>query len=330
MAKPRKPLFGYGATGTLAQTLTFQRYRRLLIARRKPTPTDPQSQAQLSQRSAFAQCNFFWTLLTPAQQDTYRQLRYPPNLTGHHRYVRLCLEGKVPPPPGPFVNLWLPDAPPAIPSPYDDEFPQGPIDPAKWTIWDPGAVLTASIQEYGLDLYRATPPADSWAGIIQPLPPGDFTIYTRLSLLAFLTLNRVAALIIGHDLIANPATSAFITIGLDTSYDTIRLRSSRWHNYNTFADDNYFKDISLNDPSIYLSFRSDPAGLWARYSEDGLAWPEIYRKDWPWAPKEIGLAINSAAEAGDLRAIFSFFRYIPTGQALRPMAGDRLVVGWPS
>jgi len=330
MAKLRNPLFGYGAAGTLGRVITIQRHRRAAIARRKPTPTDPQSNAQLSQRSAFTQCNFFWTLLTPAQQHTYRQLRYPPHLTGHQRYVRLCLEGKVPPPPGPFVNLWVPDAPPPSPSDYDDEFNDQTLDLTKWTLWDPGQALLYSEQPWGLDLYRATPPGDAHAGIIQPLPSSSFTIYTKLSLLSLLILSRQAHLLLGQDLLANPATSPLITLGLDTTYDSIRLTFRRWTDYAHWGEDYYFKDISLDYPAIYLYLRCQPPWLTCAFSPDGLAWAELTRAFLPWTPQQMGVAINTVIESGDCRAVFSFFRYIPTADPLTPMSGNRLIVGWPT
>jgi len=330
MAKPRKPLLGYGAAGSLGQTLTFQRYRRLSIARQKPTPTDPQSNAQLSQRSAFAQCTFYWTLLTPAQQDTYRQLRYPPHLTGHQRYVRLCLEGKVPPPPGPFVNLWLPDAPPPVPSPYDDEFDDANLDLTKWTLWDPAANHTIQENEHGLAIAQAQSPVGPWGGIFQPIPPGDFTIYTRLALHSVFASSPRAALILGQDLAANPNTSDIIALCLAFSEGGGFLACERYNDYQTYNTTYRAQGSSFTPTFFYLALRLFGNLLTPLFSLDGLGWEDWGAIELPWWPKEAGLAFGDTTNWRPTKALFSFFRYSPDSTLQRIMEGDRLVVGWPT
>ena len=80
---------------------------------------------------------------------------------------------------GSTVGVWMPDAPPASPSVYDDEFTAGTLD-AKWSEFDPGSVITVAMDTTRkmVVLTDATG-SGAIAGIVQPLPNAELALYMR-------------------------------------------------------------------------------------------------------------------------------------------------------
>ena len=72
MAKPKQPLMSLGARGTIADSLTFQKRGQTTIARSKPIPTDPESDAQLAQRQVYRDAVASWNSLTPEEKEAWR------------------------------------------------------------------------------------------------------------------------------------------------------------------------------------------------------------------------------------------------------------------
>ena len=98
MAKPKSPLLSFGAKGTIADTLTFQKRGKLYYARQKPTPIDPKSQPQLAQRQRYKDAVAVWNALSPAEKEAWRGVC--PGLTAYQCFMRSEL--KYPPPPIPI------------------------------------------------------------------------------------------------------------------------------------------------------------------------------------------------------------------------------------
>jgi len=98
MAKSKLPLLSFGATGTIAKSLTFQKRGRDTIARTKPIPKDPKSEAQLAQRQKYKDAVALWNALSPQEQEAWRGVC--PGLTAFQCFLSSELK-KVPPPPPP-------------------------------------------------------------------------------------------------------------------------------------------------------------------------------------------------------------------------------------
>lgn len=98
MAKPDKPLLSLGARGTIADTLTFQKRGKgsATIARRKPIPENPRSQAQLAQRQKYRDAVDAWHALTPEEKQAWRGVC--PGLTAYQCFIRSELRKVVTPP----------------------------------------------------------------------------------------------------------------------------------------------------------------------------------------------------------------------------------------
>ncbi len=97
MAKPKSPLLSFGARGTIADTLTFQKRGRLTIARQKPIPSDPKSAAQLSRRQVYRDAVAAWNAFTPEEKEAWRGVCL--GLTPYQCYMKTALLPAAPPPP---------------------------------------------------------------------------------------------------------------------------------------------------------------------------------------------------------------------------------------
>lgn len=97
MAKPKSPLLSFGARGSIAKTLTFQKRGTGTIARKKPIPTDPKSPAQLAQRQVYRDAVSAWHALSTVQQQAWRGVC--PHLTAYQCFMRTELKYVEPAPP---------------------------------------------------------------------------------------------------------------------------------------------------------------------------------------------------------------------------------------
>ncbi len=97
MAKPKSPLLSLGARGTIADSLTFQNRGRLTIARNKPIPENPRSEAQLAQRQTYTDAIVAWNDLTPQEKEAWRSVC--PGLSPYHCFMRSELKYVPPLPP---------------------------------------------------------------------------------------------------------------------------------------------------------------------------------------------------------------------------------------
>jgi hypothetical protein len=110
-------------------------------------------------------------------------------------------------------TVYDPDMPPASPSSLDDEFDDGSVD-AKWNTFQ-GTGLTVSEANHMLKMVAVTNAGNKVQGIYQSLPAGDFTVVTKVSLVAPVTANFLeAGLILYQDAASNPNTSDLISFGL--------------------------------------------------------------------------------------------------------------------
>ena len=97
MAKPKSPLLSLGARGTIADSLTFQKRGRATIAREKPIPENPRSEAQLAQRQVYRDAISAWRALTAEGKEAWRGVC--PSLSPYHCFMRSELKYVAPLPP---------------------------------------------------------------------------------------------------------------------------------------------------------------------------------------------------------------------------------------
>ncbi len=97
MAKPKTPLLSFGARGTIADSLTFQKRGLATIARKKPIPENPRSVAQLAQRQVYHDAISAWHALTAEEKEAWRGVC--PGLSPYHCFMRSQLKYVPPLPP---------------------------------------------------------------------------------------------------------------------------------------------------------------------------------------------------------------------------------------
>ncbi len=97
MAKPKSPLLSLGATGTIADSLTFQKRGRATIARQKPIPTDHKTLLQLAQRQKYRDAVAVWNALTTEEKEAWRGVC--PDLTPYQCFMSAELLKAPPLPP---------------------------------------------------------------------------------------------------------------------------------------------------------------------------------------------------------------------------------------
>ena len=97
MAKPKKPLLSLAARGSIADSLTFQKRGQATIAREKPTPENPRSEAQLAQRQVYRDAIDAWHALTAEEKEAWRGVY--PGLSPYHCFMRSELKYVPPLPP---------------------------------------------------------------------------------------------------------------------------------------------------------------------------------------------------------------------------------------
>ena len=97
MAKPKSPLLSLGARGSIGDTLTFQKRGRITIARQKPIPKDPKSEAQLARRQIYKEAVAAWHALSPEGKEAWRGICR--GLTAYQCFMRSELNYVPAPPP---------------------------------------------------------------------------------------------------------------------------------------------------------------------------------------------------------------------------------------
>lgn len=88
MATTKAPLFGLDASGTLAKSIVFSKWRGRTYVRRHAIPANPRSNLQLGMRSVFRYITQAFGTLTQAQKDAWNALAAPDNITQLNAQVR--------------------------------------------------------------------------------------------------------------------------------------------------------------------------------------------------------------------------------------------------
>lgn len=209
-------------------------------------------------------------------------------------------------------KVWDPRAPAASPSAYDDEFDDASINAALWTHWDVGTVMTPSETAQGMQCLHSASGADSFAGEIQAVVDQQISVYTHLSQLSAIVNYNTSGLIIGSDLIANPATAAFVIYGLQFGAGGIYLVANRYTRYNLYGA-SLMTGLLMNactDIWLRLRIALGVGNIAFDYSSDGISWIQYGLVSKPWVFKELGVGGCASGAAWNTLGCYAFFRTI--------------------
>jgi hypothetical protein len=101
LTKPKNPLFGFSARGTIGKVLTFRTRTNQTIAETKPIPTDARTSDQLAWRTMYQLATDLWHQLSPSEQATWRTMGVRHKLTGYAMFMSQALR----PNPGIYLPL---------------------------------------------------------------------------------------------------------------------------------------------------------------------------------------------------------------------------------
>lgn len=85
------PLFSLGASGTIAKTITYARWRGINYARQRVIPHNPRTAEQLLTRDAFAALNEMWRIGDSVLWDVFDTLSKGLPLTDRNAWIRTNL-----------------------------------------------------------------------------------------------------------------------------------------------------------------------------------------------------------------------------------------------
>lgn len=87
MAKPRAPLLSFGASGSIANTLTYASWRGIDYVRERIVPANPQSAGQTQTRSVFGWSSQIWKLDPALARDPWEAYATGRKFTGRNAMI---------------------------------------------------------------------------------------------------------------------------------------------------------------------------------------------------------------------------------------------------
>lgn len=228
------------------------------------------------------------------------------------------------------VNAWNPDKPPVSPGAIDDEFADAAIAGA-WTEYDPDAKTTWAEGDGGLKASTLTLATMTVHGIYQTLPDGDFTIWTKVAFLSYVSAGNDWE--VGIHLWENPAgdnKQLTWTARMDTTAAfPMQCQCVEWTNRSTAGLVKLGATTVGYTNQLYLRLRRNVANYYIDFSMDGLGWRTANAGAaitlvGPWVPTKVGLGVLNYNTAATQVAVIPFFRYIASDVGLSGiMAGAR-------
>ena len=91
MTKLKQPILSLESSGTLSDSLTFQRSRKTDVVRATPKPIQPNTIAQLYHRWDYHDYAYIWSLLPQATKDEYRTKGSRYHLTAFAYWMKVAL-----------------------------------------------------------------------------------------------------------------------------------------------------------------------------------------------------------------------------------------------
>lgn len=87
MAKPRAPLLSFGASGTIADTLTYASWRGVNYVRERVTPANPQTTEQTKTRDIFSWTSNLWKRGPPLMQAPWETFATGRKFLGRNAFI---------------------------------------------------------------------------------------------------------------------------------------------------------------------------------------------------------------------------------------------------
>lgn len=204
-----------------------------------------------------------------------------------------------------------PDYAPVSPSTYNDEFTATSLD-GKWTTVNWASATTKDVNTSVADgLYiQQTNTGTTVVSILQALPAGDFTIFTKTALGTGATPNCNCGLILSSTNTASSGTQYILGTG---AYLTTGFFAQvySWTNFATAGS--AVAGAASYGTYRWLRIRRSGSNYYWAWSIDGKTWDEVAYNP-AVAPAYIGLfTINQATTKADFS--FEFFRYFPSATA---------------
>lgn len=214
------------------------------------------------------------------------------------------------------ISNWGPLYPQTSLDPSTDYFTTGVLDP-KWTTWNPGANTTVTVSaSTRLNIVQPTG-VDKVGGIFQPCPA-----YTRYAITALIGVDARAinfpgaGLLIGGNLITNPATDPFVYVptgpspaplmyvsGLNFT-DYLTFGGTLW-NVNNIGFQTILMRIFVDTIAQTYQFLTSGNGYtWSRWNSTTFAGSAMGAVN----PTVIGVCANNVNSGADQTALCSMFR----------------------
>ena len=212
-------------------------------------------------------------------------------------------------------HVFHPDAPFATPSALDDNFEQASLL-SKWTkvnfdsttpahTWD---IATTRIKQLFSQLAGGSA-GDTQRVILQSLPSGDFTVWTKL--VTDLAANyQSAGLILSS---TNTAGTGSQVTGCSEYFSSAQFMAEVYTNFNTYGST--LCSFSKTSQMGYLRLRRSGTNYYFGYSYDGEVWSESSITV-GFTPAYIGLTIKNNHSTIAIKTAFKFFRYRPSATAV--------------
>lgn len=219
---------------------------------------------------------------------------------------------------GGLPDIYMPDVPPATPHANDDEFASGSLDGA-WTEFDPGAVQTVTVGDYGLKIVQTGSGSFKAGGIVKAVPAGDFTVYARVALVATKANYTAIGLLLMQD-VASPTTADLRTHAL--LFDgTSTIRMSDWSDYQNVTSDHGTTDWDASH--AYLRIRRISSTYYFDVSSDGVSWQQHYTTaSLGITPVDIGVFMHTSTSE-TVTGYVQFYRQLDTTDRDQPVMGQR-------
>lgn len=212
-----------------------------------------------------------------------------------------------------------------------DYFRDSSIDPA-WLAWNPAGNVTAVEDTRGLVLTQPSGGSNQFSGRIRAAPAdAQFVITTHSGLQGRGTSFSLAGVIVGEDLVTNPATDSFVCgcLTIDSG-DILKVDSTLMANYSTFTSNNGKIQGFSPGNTVLSRIHVNRTGslLTVLFSSNGRDWiqagPQITFAAASLASIDyMGVVIDNFGTGQDASAIFDMFRVDVTSDPFFPIGGFR-------
>lgn len=221
-------------------------------------------------------------------------------------------------------TIWMPEAPPASPSAYDDEFDDSSFDAGLWTEFDVPNNMTPNEAEYGFYMTGGT--SNNFQGIFQEVPDQDFAIYTKLDWLNNSDGDNQAGLLVLQN--ASNLSTTDLYGHANFRGGVLGFRGLRATQYNAAPTEvwNRVGGPGGWEPGYWMRFRQVGSDWDFGYSTDGKNWFDFdngHTEDF--TVDAVGLfQRRSNPSDTNNKVIFSFFRYTTNAAVTDTLSGDRV------